>query len=119
MIGMTARQSELLDFLKAEAVKGKTPSFTEMKDHMGLASKAGIHRIITALEERGCIRRMTNRARAIEVVNANALAAFTDAQLRGELSRRAALRRQSFNNSSGSVSDADRGVINSFHGEEI
>lgn len=46
------------------------PSFDEMKDALDLASKSGIHRLITALEERGFIRRLPNRARALEVTAA-------------------------------------------------
>jgi repressor LexA len=66
---LTRKQLELLqlidDRLKAEGVP---PSFDEMKDALNLRSKSGIHRLITALEERGFIRRMAHRARAIEVV---------------------------------------------------
>ena len=47
---------------------GVPPSFDEMKDALDLKSKSGIHRLITALEERGFIRRLPNRARAIEVI---------------------------------------------------
>ncbi len=47
---------------------GVPPSFDEMKDALDLRSKSGIHRLITALEERGFIRRLPNRARAIEVI---------------------------------------------------
>ncbi len=47
---------------------GVPPSFDEMKDALDLRSKSGIHRLITALEERGFIRRLANRARAIEVI---------------------------------------------------
>ena len=63
------KQHELLMFIH-ERIKetGVSPSFDEMKEALDLASKSGIHRLITALEERGFIRRLPNRARAIEVI---------------------------------------------------
>ncbi len=66
---LTRKQHELLMFIH-ERVKesGVPPSFDEMKDALDLKSKSGIHRIITALEERGFIRRLKNRARALEIV---------------------------------------------------
>lgn len=66
---LTRKQFELLRFIH-ERVKeaGVPPSFDEMKDALDLRSKSGIHRLITALEERGFIRRLPNRARAIEVI---------------------------------------------------
>ena len=66
---LTRKQLELLMFIH-ERVKeaGIPPSFDEMKDALDLRSKSGIHRLIKALEERGFIRRLPNRARAIEVV---------------------------------------------------
>lgn len=66
---LTAKQKELLLFIH-ERIKedGVSPSFDEMKEALNLASKSGIHRLITALEERGFIRRLPNRARALEVV---------------------------------------------------
>jgi repressor LexA len=66
---LTRKQLELLRFIH-ERVKeaGIPPSFDEMKDALDLRSKSGIHRLITALEERGFIRRLPNRARAIEVI---------------------------------------------------
>jgi repressor LexA len=66
---LTRKQLELLRFIH-ERVKeaGVPPSFDEMKDALDLRSKSGIHRLITALEERGFIRRLPNRARAIEVI---------------------------------------------------
>jgi repressor LexA len=66
---LTRKQLELLDFIqKRMARDGVPPSFDEMKDALDLRSKSGIHRLITALEERGFIRRLAHRARAIEVV---------------------------------------------------
>jgi len=66
---LTRKQHELLMFIH-ERIKetGVSPSFDEMKDALDLASKSGIHRLITALEERGFIRRLPHRARALEVV---------------------------------------------------
>jgi SOS-response transcriptional repressor LexA len=51
--------------------KGYGPSFDDMKEAMGLRSKSGIHRLVTALEERGYIRRLPHRARAIEVIRSS------------------------------------------------
>ena len=65
---LTKKQRELLMFIQQRlAEKGVSPSFEEMKDALDLKSKSGIHRLITALEERGFIRRLPNRARALEV----------------------------------------------------
>ncbi len=66
---LTRKQHELLLFIhdRLQAV-GVPPSFDEMKEALDLKSKSGIHRLITALEERGFIRRLPNRARALEVV---------------------------------------------------
>ncbi len=65
---LTKKQKELLGFLSARAALGNTPSFEEMKDAVGLKSKSGIHRLILALEERGYIKRLPNRARAIDIL---------------------------------------------------
>lgn len=66
---LTRKQMELLEFIqKRMARDGVPPSFDEMKDALDLRSKSGIHRLITALEERGFIRRLAHRARAIEIV---------------------------------------------------
>ncbi len=66
---LTRKQHELLMFIHERLKEtGIPPSFDEMKDALDLASKSGIHRLITALEERGFIRRLPNRARALEVV---------------------------------------------------
>ena len=66
---LTQKQKDLLLLIdnRIKAV-GVPPSYDEMKDHLGLASKSGIHRLITALEERGFIRRLPNKARALEVL---------------------------------------------------
>ena len=66
---LTRKQKELLMFIH-ERVKeqGVPPSFDEMKEALDLKSKSGIHRLITALEERGFIRRLPHRARALEIL---------------------------------------------------
>ncbi len=66
---LTRKQLELLMFINERLKEsGIPPSFDEMKDALDLRSKSGIHRLITALEERGFIRRLPNRARALEVI---------------------------------------------------
>ena len=66
---LTEKQKELLLFIHARMQdEGVPPSFDEMKDALDLKSKSGIHRLITALVERGFIRRLPHRARAIEVI---------------------------------------------------
>jgi repressor LexA len=66
---LTRKQLELLDFIRIRMdAEGVPPSFDEMKEALDLKSKSGIHRLITALEERGFIRRLAHRARAIEIV---------------------------------------------------
>ena len=66
---LTHQQEKLLQFINNFQIKSNvTPSFDEMKDGLGLKSKSGIHRILSALEERGYIRKLNNRARAIEVL---------------------------------------------------
>lgn len=66
---LTQKQHELLQFINDRIMAtGVSPSFDEMKDALNLRSKSGIHRLITALEERGFLRRLPNRARALEVM---------------------------------------------------
>ena len=66
---LTRKQLDLLDFINKRLQRdGVPPSFDEMKEALDLRSKSGIHRLITALEERGFIRRLAHRARAIEIV---------------------------------------------------
>ena len=66
---LTRKQHELLVFIHRHLGQhGVSPSFDEMKDALGLKSKSGIHRLITGLEERGFIRRLAHRARAVEVM---------------------------------------------------
>ena len=66
---LTRKQLDLLEFIEARVARdGVPPSFDEMKEALDLRSKSGIHRLITALEERGFLRRLPHRARAIEIV---------------------------------------------------
>jgi repressor LexA len=66
---LTRKQLELLTFIKTRTeADGVPPSFDEMKEALDLRSKSGIHRLITALEERGFIRRLAHRARALEII---------------------------------------------------
>ena len=66
---LTRKQKELLVLIRDRlAVDGVPPSFDEMKDALGLRSKSGIHRLITGLEERGFIKRLPHRARALEIL---------------------------------------------------
>lgn len=101
---LTHKQRELLDFIGSYmATEGVGPSYEEMKAGVGLASKSGVHRLMDALEERGFLRRLPYRARAIELFDVprpqvlaprNPLARFTDGELRAELERRDALKSQ-------------------------
>src|ERR1700732_2116322 len=94
---LTRKQYELLRFINERLKEaGVPPSFDEMKDALDLRSKSGIHRLITALEERGFIRRLPNRARAIEVIklpelsasgNGNGRRGFTPSVIGGTLGK--------------------------------
>lgn len=82
---LTEKQKDLLLFIHARMQeRGVPPSFDEMKDALDLRSKSGIHRLITALVERGFIRRLPHRARAIEVIK------LPDNQTGGALAAQAA-----------------------------
>src|SRR5690349_10812329 len=98
---LTRKQAELLRFIHERLKEaGVPPSFDEMKDALDLRSKSGIHRLITALEERGFIRRLPNRARAIEVIKlpesvqhgmaSGRSRGFTPSVIEGNLGRRPA-----------------------------
>lgn len=69
-MALTAKQRDLLEFIRAFSAEngGVAPSYEEMMHAMGLASKSGIHRLVVALEERGFINRLPERARAIVIV---------------------------------------------------
>lgn len=79
---LTRKQMDLLQFIHTRMQRdGVPPSFDEMKDALDLRSKSGIHRLITALEERGFIRRLAHKARALEIIKLpDAIAAQSDAQ---------------------------------------
>lgn len=87
---LTKKQLDLLDFINRRLQRdGVPPSFDEMKEALDLKSKSGIHRLITALEERGFIRRLAHRARAIEIVKlpdsmGSAPAGFTPRVIQGD-----------------------------------
>jgi repressor LexA len=98
---LTRKQFELLRFIHERLKEsGVPPSFDEMKDALDLRSKSGIHRLITALEERGFIRRLPNRARALEVIRLpdsiapglNAQRKFSPSVIEGSLGRKPAMR---------------------------
>ena len=66
---LTAKQHELIRFIQQRLEEtGISPSFEEMKEALDLKSKSGVHRLISALEERGFLRRLPNRARALEAI---------------------------------------------------
>ena len=80
---LTAKQHELLNFIHDRlSATGVSPSFDEMREALDLKSKSGVHRLISALEERQFIRRLPNRARALEVVRMPEIAAAAPATLR-------------------------------------
>jgi repressor LexA len=91
MMGLTERQAACLTFIVSYTGEfGTAPSFNEMRDHLGLSSRGRIHEVVMALEERGAIRRLPNRARAIEVLpTRNVIRSFSDAALLAEVERRA------------------------------
>ncbi len=83
---LTAKQHELIRFIQQRLEEtGISPSFEEMKEALDLRSKSGVHRLISALEERGFLRRLPNRARALEVLKQP-----EDVQSSGTPARRAA-----------------------------
>ncbi len=92
---LTKKQYDLLMFIHQRVQKdGVSPSFDEMKAALDLRSKSGIHRLITALEERGYIRRMAHRARAVEIIrlpenveSARAGRGFQPSVIEGDLGR--------------------------------
>jgi repressor LexA len=80
---LTAKQHELLNFIHDRlSATGVSPSFDEMREALDLKSKSGVHRLISALEERQFIRRLPNRARALEVVRMPEIAATAPAASR-------------------------------------
>ncbi len=94
---LTPKQYQLLMFIqKRLKASGISPSFDEMKDALDLKSKSGIHRLITGLEERGYIRRLPHRARALEILrlpdNAAATTGFTPNVVRGDFTGAGAMK---------------------------
>ncbi|MTJ05290.1 MAG: transcriptional repressor LexA [Sediminimonas qiaohouensis] len=88
---LTRKQIDLLNFIHQRVQRdGVPPSFDEMKEALNLRSKSGIHRLITALEERGFIRRLAHRARALEIVklpeilSGQAVSGFTPEVIEGD-----------------------------------
>lgn len=66
VIGLTRRQHDLLNILRRS---NAAPSYEEMRVALGISSKSGVHRLLVALEERGFVRRIKNRARAVELID--------------------------------------------------
>lgn len=83
--GLTECQAEVLAYLKS---RNTTPSFEEIKNALGYASKSKVHRIIEALAERGRITRLYDRARSIRVLDDSPLEQVPTSELLAELSRR-------------------------------
>lgn len=91
---LTKKQNQLLLFISQQIAKdGVSPSFDEMKDALGLKSKSGVHRLVTALEERGFIRRFPNRARALEIARLPEAEAYEDRNWTGRSAFRGFRRR--------------------------
>ena len=111
---LTKKQSELLRFINERLKEtGVPPSFDEMKDALDLRSKSGIHRLIMALEERGFIRRLPNRARALEVLRLPDSTAptprpqkFSPSVIEGDLGRIRALPQNAHDDDDGDMQSA-------------
>lgn len=89
MQSLTEQQAKLLAFLKERIREtGIAPSFEEMKDHLGLKSKSGVHRIMIALQERRRIYRPFNRARNVEIIEDVDLSGVTADAMIAELKER-------------------------------
>jgi repressor LexA len=88
--GLTVKQADLLSFIRVCAAEGHTPSFVEMQEHMGLASKSGVHRLMAALKERGYVEQAYHRARSVVALDRKPrpLADSETAELIAELTRR-------------------------------
>ena len=73
---LTSKQAKLLDYLTNTLKNNKvSPSFDEMRKYLGLSSKSGVHRLINSLEERGFIKRLHNKARAIKIIKEDSISA--------------------------------------------
>lgn len=90
---LTQAQARCLDFITSEIeARGAAPSVRELQAHLGLASTNNVHRLLRCLEERGAIRRLRHRARAIEVCpTRDVIRSFSDAALLAEVERRGLL----------------------------
>lgn len=67
--GLTKRQADTLGFIRSyHSEHGITPTYSEIRDHLGIASKSGVNRIVVGIEDRGFIRRIPHRARSIALV---------------------------------------------------
>ena len=113
---LTRKQHELLLYIDAILKeRGVSPSFDEMKDALNLRSKSGIHRLITALEERGFIRRLPHRARALEVLKlpdaSRREAGFTPSVIQGNFSNVLPAARTQAGTEAGAVTLALHGKI--------
>lgn len=95
-MGLTPRQQECLAYLRRHiAENGQAPTLRELMQGVGISSLGRVHELLSALEERGAIRRLHGRSRAIEIIDATprptGLAAYRTEELRAELARRGAL----------------------------
>ena len=96
MIGLTSQQAALLSYIERYHAEheGVSPSYEEMAEALGLASKSGVHRILTALKSKGRIRSLYGRARSLEVLHeASTLSLYSTEALRAEIARREQLAR--------------------------
>ena len=85
---LTVKQKELLEYVSDFINSNKvSPSYDEIREAMNLKSKSGIHRIVLALEERGFIRKLANRARAIEVLKNPNLSEWRKTCVKGDFAR--------------------------------
>lgn len=66
--GLTPKQREVLDFVREQSVRGITPSYAEIADHIGLKSRARVQGIVDGLIERGALRKIPNRRRSLAIV---------------------------------------------------
>lgn len=69
MIPLTHQQARALDLIREANARGTSPTFEELREHLGLASKSGVARLLDGMEQRGAVRRMWHRPRALEAVD--------------------------------------------------
>ena len=82
MSGLTIMQARALDAIRAGTIGGVSPSYAEIADRLGLATRSGVHRLVTQLEGRGKIRRRPNSARSLEIVGEETFVPLTIQRLR-------------------------------------